>query len=249
MIVSKPNLQVIAVASKDEFDQGLNGLRLEPDGTTVGGNSSREGVTMMAVSPAIRGKARIPSVGEEAEIPASGLVLDLSLVEDVIKNMPKVKRPELQYAVMTKHQDARRCEFTTNDMRKEKKVSDIPKMVGYPDWRKVLQQVVAGPNGEGAGDEESVARVCVNRKYLINLLKALEASCPDKGDYNPVWIELGKGGSGLMLRCVNWTTGQRAIGFIQAFTSREGWLEWSDWERKLWGVVKKVKKLLKRKKV
>lgn len=246
MIFSKANFQAAQVASKDEFDQGLNGLRIEPDGTTVAGNASREGASMMAVSPAERGRARIPDVGEEASVGDSGVVLDLSLVDDVVKNMPKnSKRPEMQYAVMTRHQrDGRRCEFTTYDMRKEKRVSDLPKTARYPDWRAVLRKVAAGPMDEYG--EDVAARVCVNRRHLIDLLKALESSCPDKGDYNPVWIELGRDGSGMMLRCVNWMTNQRAIGFLQAFQSREGWLKWSEWERSLWGVVEKVKRKLKR---
>ena len=47
-IYHKSNLQVVNVASKDGFDRALNGVRFEPDGSTVAGN----GKILMAVSPA-----------------------------------------------------------------------------------------------------------------------------------------------------------------------------------------------------
>jgi hypothetical protein len=235
MIFSKANLEARMVASTDEFDQGLHGLRVESDGSTVAGN----GKMMLAVSPASRTRARVPDVGEEADVNASGLVLTLDHVDDVIKNMPKTKKPELQYSVMTKGHGSGggRVELTTYDMRRVKKIEDAPKPQRYPDWKSVLRKVAGGPNAK-EGEEVGI---CVNRADLIAILKAMEKTCPDKGDFNPVYITVGKGGGGLLLRSVNYMTAQNVLGFVQAMPVRE-WLSWSTWERGLWGVVKKIRR-------
>jgi len=236
VIYSQANLLAHLAASKDEHDRGLCGLRLEPDGSTVAGSAS----SFLAVSPADVGRAAVPpSVGELASVGDVGLVVRLDLVEDALRSMPKVKKPELLYAAFTRHRDVRRAEFTTYDMRKEKRVSDLPKNDRYPDWREAFRKVLpAGTEG---------TRVVVNRRELQDLLRAIEKACPDKGDYNPLYLEVSPEGKGIVLRAVNHMTGQRVLGVLRAFSRGSGWLEMSGWEKSIFGkAVKLVRRAVKR---
>jgi hypothetical protein len=228
MIFSKGNLMVGHVASKNVADVGLSCIRLNPDGSTAATN----GKVVMAVGPVDASRIHFPDVGEQASPTGSGCSIALDLLEKVIKNLPKDKRTSLQNVAMTKGRDPRKVELTTTDMRHEQRIAGFPKQEPFPDWKAVLRRV-RGSCGQ---------KICVNRKDLIELLKALEEACPDRGGDNPVFIEIHPDGKGMALRCVNRETGQRAIGGITAYNTGDQWLPTDEWERKVFKV--QVKRLI-----
>lgn len=238
MLLSKANLTAKELASGDEFDQGLNGLRIEPDGATVGG--SRRG--MMVVSPVERRVPLPTGVDEdETDVGEGGLVLELGHVEKICKAMPRDKRNELQHVALTSGKDTRKVEVACWDRTTAHRIASPAKMSrGYPDWRPAVTRVVPEP------DTDNATRVCVDRRELIHALKALGDACPDKGDWSPVWLQASS--AGVLLRAQNYMTGQTAMAVVLPHERVGGWLDWSTWERRIWGAVKTVKKRLRRRK-
>jgi len=222
-LYSKANLVVGSVASKDSFDRALNGVRFEPDGSTVAGNA-KVLVAVEGVNPNGMAARVYPDVGERGSPGDNGVVLEVDHVDEALKNIPKDKRIELQHCAMTKgHDDASIVELTTVSAGgRERRTADRPKRDPYPDWKGVVRKVRSTEDGGEA------IRVCVNRTDLIDLLKTIEAACPDKGKDCPVFLEIGQG---IVARSVNRDTGQNAIGAINSYNTRGQWLPESDWVR------------------
>ena len=231
MLFSKSNLMVGKVASTNVADLGLNCIRLNSDGSTVAAN----GKVIMAVGPVDEKRTHFPDVGEQTTPGEKGVSVPLDLMEKVVKNLPRDKNPRTQTVAMTKPKDARKIELTTTDMRHVQRVEGYPKQESFPDWKGVLRKVRS----------TNPQRVCLNRKDLIDLLAAMESACPDRGGENPVFLEINPDGTGMVVRCVNRETGQRAVGGITAYNTGGHWLPSDEWEKKVFDVQVKVLKLTK----
>ncbi len=234
MIYSKANLLVSKVASKDQFDRGLNGVRFEPDGSTIAMNG--KGSVIMAVSPADPIRAQFPDkVGDQMDPGDEGLVMSLEAIEKTLKGMSRDKRIALQYIGMLRSKDPARVALASVDERgNPSSYASLPKRERFPKWRAILKGL-RGP-----------IKICVNRKDLIELLSAMEAACPDKGGVNPIFMELDSDGKGILIRCLNHDTQQRAIGGVSRYDTKGQWLSETDWER---GLFFQIKKAIKRRKV
>lgn len=226
MIFSKANLMVGDVASRSELDRVLNCIRLNRDGSTVASN----GKVIMAVGPLEEGRVHFPDVGPLTTPPPEGVSVPLDLLDKVVKNLPKT----FQNVAMTQSRDPKKIQLTVTDTRQEQHIAGYPKIEPFPAWQAMLRKV----RGEGG------TRVCVNRKTLIDTLQALEAACPDKGGENPVFIEINPESTGLLLRCVNRETQQRAIAGLTAYKTRDQWLPSDKWEQSVFQVQTAVKKKL-----
>ena len=230
MLFHKSNLVVSQVASRDPNDLGVNCVHLAPDGSTVATN----GRLILAVSPVDEEKVRFPNVGEQTTPGGQGVSVPLDLIEKAVKNIPKDKRSGVQYVATTKNRDVAKVEFTTTDLRHEERIAGFPKREPFPDWKGVIRSV--------RGLEDPV-KVCVNRRDLIAILQALDDACPDVAGDNPVFLEVNPEGKGLVLRCVNRETSQRAVGAITAYQTGGNWLPRDVWES---GIFKTVKRILRR---
>lgn len=242
MLLSKANLEVIKVASGNTEDVGINCIRVNIDGSTVATN----GKVIMAVSPVDPTRIHFPDVGEQVEpanYSASGIGIPLETVEKILKNIPKDKRPALQHVALCKDRESRKVKFTTTDMTHEQSLSVYPKNDPFPEWEGIFARI-RGENG---------IKLCLNRKDLIELLVAMEAASPDRGGTSPVWIEISPEGKGMVIRCENRETGQRAIGVMTSLDTRGQWLPTDSWERSVLGlasrtiktVVSTIKKLVR----
>ena len=231
MIFSKANLRVGAVASKDAMDRGLHGVRLEEDGSTVAMN----GRVLMAVGPADSTKAMFPEkAAEQITTGREGLLLPIDFLEKVVRGMAKSTKPMLQYVALSRVKDMGRIGMTSVNERGDSTThACLPKHEPFPDWRKIVRGLVRRCRGGH--------RICLNRQDLIDLLKALEQACPNKGDANPVFMELSNEGDGAVLRCKNHETGQHAIGVINAYDTRGHWMERDQWERRTFAEMMKRK--------
>lgn len=82
MLFSRANLQVVQVASTDPFDRALNGVKFEPDGSTVAGN----GKVLVAVGPADPTKVHFPERAAQPLTPGDqGVVMPTDAVERAIQ--------------------------------------------------------------------------------------------------------------------------------------------------------------------
>jgi len=243
MLLSKANLSVVSIASKDSFDRALNGVRIDPDGATVGSN----GKMIMAVGPCDKEDKTVSfpeTVGEQMNPGDRGLVMPLDVIERTQKYMTKGKSSLLNHVAMTKVDDPARIGFTSiNQKGDPTTTASLPKHETYPDWKNVVRKI----NGSDEKDSTSL-KVCVNRKDLIELLKALESACPNKADANPVFIEVSQNSGGMILRCLNHDTQQHAIGAINAYNTKGQWLQHDNWEREVFEIQVAKKKKKKKKK-
>lgn len=179
----------------------------------------------MAVEP-ITYQDKIQNLyGEIGEVGSDGLVLPLDTVERALKLMPKTSAV-LKHVALTKV--GARMGFTSLDAKGDPTTNaGLAKREPYPDWRGIFRKV----RGMGEG-----VRICISRKDLIQLLDAMEAACPDRSGYSPVFIEVSEDGSGLVLRSVNAETGQRVVGVVSTIETKGQWLSRNVWERILFGV-------------
>lgn len=231
MLVSRANLVVVKVASKDAFERGLNGVKFEPDGSTVAGN----GKVMVAVGPASPARAHFPERAADPKPIPAGLVMPVESVERAIRNLPKDKRTALQHAMLCKVTDPNKVGFTSVDAAGDTTTNaSKPKEDGYPDWRATVRAVM-GSGVRGDGPPKEPLRVCLNRSDLVDMLRTLGDACPDKGGSNPIFVEVSRDGRGLVVRAKNLDTGQHAIGAIAAYNTGDKWMEKDGWEGQVMG--------------
>lgn len=229
MLISRANLAVLHAASDDEKQPALNRVHLESDGTTVAGN----GRMLMAVSPVPDELAeKFPMVGEEsADIPRGGVGLRLDLVADAVKGMPRDRRTSIQQAQLTRCDDEV-VELMTTNGAKKRKSAGMPMRGKFPKWR-----------GEWikAKKKACVGRICFNGREMINTLTALLKACPDKGNFNPVFMQFGEETDGIVMRGMNYETGQAAVAMVNPLDTKGQWMRESEWEKGLVG--KKVRRV------
>ena len=173
----------------------------------------------MAVGAVAEDRVHFPDVGPRVE--EGGFSIPLDVVERGLSNLPKDKRVSLQNVAVTQHRLPDKIELTAVDMKQERRVSGTAIKDPFPDWRAVIRRV--------AGDGST--RICLNRKDLLGLLKALDAACPDKAGDNPIFVEIGEETNGIVVRSMNRETGQHAVGCISSYNVGGEWFARDDWER------------------
>jgi hypothetical protein len=199
------------------------------------------GKMLMVVSPADESKVVFPeTAGEQMGPGDDGLLMPVDVVDKILKNMAKEgkQRISLNHVAMTRVPDPARVGFTCVDAKGDPTtVAALPKHDRYPDWKAIVNGIRGGGDG---------LRVCLNRNDLIELLKALERACPDRGDGNPVFLEFSSEGRGVIARCMNYETGQHAIGALNAYRLKDGqWMEYSIWEKhNVFGMIRRALKRL-----
>lgn len=228
MKVSRANLLVREVASADKNDPAINGVHVASDGTTVAAN----GRMLMAVEPAP--KLYFPDVGVEPEIPDQGLTVPLQVIDKALSNLPKDKRAATQQAAITQTGEeggtggvsgvSGVVELTTVSKSTVDRVAGNVVRQKFPEWEGVLRE---------ARERADTTRVCVNRRDLIQLLQAMERACPDPGNKNAVFIELGGQTDPLLVRAMNLQTGQHAVGLMSPLDTHGDWMPANKWEKKL----------------
>ncbi len=213
MIFSRASLSVVSAASDDPRRRALNSVHIAEDGTTV----ASDGTVLIAVSPVDAESSHFP-LDLHVEPPSGGVCVELDIVEQAIKNLPKDSRPHTQYAAMTRCDDAE-VEFATTNLRKTQKVASAPLRDRFPDWR----GSIAGARGMAR-----VGRVCLDRRRLISLLRTLEAAA---GEEEAVFIEIGDENDAILIRTQNPETKQRIVARMQPLDTRGGWLKRNKWEK------------------
>ena len=223
MLFSKANLAVTKVASDDPKDASLNCVHFTVDGATVASN----GKCIMAVSPVNEDNVHFPFDGAQAEPFAEGVSVELDIVDQAVRNLPRDKRMSLQHVAMTRC-DNLKVEFTTVDMRKEQRVAGAPVREEFPQWKTIMREARA---------RAVHGRLCINRRDLMQLLDAMDQACPDPGEA-PLFIELGGELDGIILRSQNYETAQQAIGFIMPLNTNGKWLGENAWVDATLGIVR-----------
>lgn len=217
MILSKGNLSVLKVTSKDSKTPVLDNVHVEPDGTTVGAARS----VLLAVSPVDpEVKEQVPLTEESSTLGASQ-TLTADCIRDVLRNMPK----DTAFSGLLEHCDLDdQGVFRLHDGKREKVIRGKRFNMRYIPWKEMIARSlsVVGPK-----------RVVLNLARLKLLLDALDKICPDSSGESPVYIEFTDRNE-VVLRMVNRVNGQRAVGVTTSYGGIEGrWLQPDGWERGL----------------
>lgn len=232
MLISRANLAVMAVASKQSKLPGINRVQLNANGSTVAANEHM----IIAVSPVRPEAAAAFPMVESGETvpPEGGIGMPLSLVKDALRNMPQADLTK-QYARITRADEDAIGLMTTDGVRKDE-VTAMPMRGNFPNWEKSLVD---------ARCKARSGRIVVNGKLFVNLLATIMQACPDRGNFNPIWIEFGGRGDALYVRAHNRQTGQDAIGMVTEMDTGDFWIRMSDWEASILGkfgrTVKRVR--------
>lgn len=91
----------------------------------------------------------------------------------------------------------------------------------FPRWRGAVARV----------REQCQTRVCVDARVLMQTLQAWLDACPDPGNRNPVFMEMGGSHDPILLRGKNWSTNQSVIALVKPLNTKGQWLEESEWEK------------------
>lgn len=229
MVYSKANLTVGLVASRDSSNVALNAIRLNGDGSTVATNER----VICAVGPLDTQRIRMPDVGPQASPGDSGVSVSLDDLSRVEKTLPKDRHPQLQCVAMTKPRNPDEVTLTTTDLVRKQHVDIHPVNEPFPDWQNLFRGLAAG----------SGVKLCLNRTDLLLALATLDKACPDRGTTDCVFIEINPEATGLIMRCHNRETNQRAIAAMRAQNTNGQWLPCDMWERSVLGKKAATKKL------
>ena len=221
-LYTKYNLAVAEVASRDAKDIMLHRVHFAPDGSTVASN----GRALLAVSPPNRVRAQtFPELDEgDARPDKDGVGLTLEDVTRVKRNFPNDRRPSLQYAQMIRCTKIAVALLTT-DGKTRQVVKGHPARGTFPKWKGMIAK---------ARRKATRAHVCVDRQSLIKLLQAVDKACPDRGGYNPVFLEIGGPDDAIVIRARNHESVQEAVGMLTPLSVVE-WPDDSAWEKESFG--------------
>lgn len=233
MLLSRASLTAAEVAGRDPGDEVLHQLAVESDGTTA----ASDGRVLLAVGPVTERPRAFPDfpgeAGAEAEVRASGHAgIPPEVAARALRDMPRgALGLELGYAALTRCEPGRGgVGLTTTNLNRNLTVDGMRSRKRFPEWRGVL---AAGRRGEGPGDTR---RVCVDRRALVRLLRALDAAAPDPEAC--VFLEIPPGeAAGLVLRARNAVTGQAVVGLAMSVNTRGAWLPETAWEAGVFGVA------------
>lgn len=220
MLLSKSNIMVAGVAASEGTDPELACVHIAGDGSTVAAN----GRMMMAVEAVSEDSFFPIEESERASLPEEGVSLPLHIIDQVRKNLPRDKRPVMQQAAITKCSPSK-VELTTISKTEERKVGGRPLPQRFPRWREVFAET-----RQRAG----VTRVCFSRKDLTDMVDALDKACSDPSGKNVVFMHVGGERDPILLRAVNLTTGQHAVGMVNPIDTKGMWISENPWEEELY---------------
>jgi len=218
MLFSRANLAVAKIAAKGSAKRVLNGVHFSEDGSTVAAN----GRMVLAVGPVDASRVKFPDLGGDASPGAEGVTVETEVVDQAVKNLPRDRTPSAQHVMMT--ECGGKVELTTVSRTREQRVAGRPVPDRFPSWRDVIRK---------AKRSASSGRVCLNRRDLIQMLEAVDSACPDKGSENPVFVEFGGEKDGIVVRSLNYDTGQQAVGFVMPLDTGGKWLPQNGWVKRL----------------
>lgn len=230
MILSRSNLRVVDVAAVDKSIPVLGTVHIDSDGTTVASN----GKACLAVSPVLPEiKDATPVEESKGRAPAT---IAGDTIKEVLKNIPR----DNVFKGLLEHTDfnADTGTFKLNDGKRNRSIVAQLYQRPYIDFKKVFELARAAP---------SKLQVVINRKRLINLLQVIDSICPDSSGESPIFVDFTDKNN-IIIRAVNGTNGQRAMGVMTAYKGEEGkWMAANLWEKRIMG-IRKIKKAKMRKK-
>lgn len=219
-LLTRASLTASKVAARDAgADRKHTQLHIEDDGAAVATN----GRILLAVGPAPKPGEAWPAFENAEDVPEGGVGLTLDQVQELLRNLPKGDLGlELGYAQMVKPRAPDGVAFVTTDLKQTRTNEAKKATARFPEWQAALRKV---DRNAGAG------QMCLHRRDLIQLLQAMEEASPDSD--SAVFIQFGDDTDAMLLRSVNYQTGQHVVGMIVPLDTDGDWLRKDDWELKV----------------
>jgi len=217
VILSKANLLAAEVASSSKDDARLNQLHVEEDGSTVASNA----VVLMAVGPAPKAPEGLPVLKQE-EDPKESFGINPEDADTVRKALPKgSKSAGLGYAIVTSD-STHAVGLMAHNAENAHGIVCNKSRAPFVEYKPALLR---------AKRKAKQGRVCVTRKQLLKLLKAMDSAGGDPEGV--VFIEFGSETDDVLLRSASVETGQHIVGMITAVDTRGHWLAPDAWEKSI----------------
>lgn len=216
MLLSRANLLASNAAATDSTRYALNGLHVDPDGTTV----ATDGAQLIAVAPCPADVQDYPG-GSTADLGGDGVTIPTDMVNEAAKSIPKRKaKPILENVLLGS--DNGTVALSTTDLSRRRSVDCEPVEGNWPDWRDIVSL-----------DRPDSIKVTINPKMLSALLATLARACPRKSVDSAVILEIVDGKAPIMVRAQNEDTGQRALGVLMPMdmSDNESFMEYDAWEK------------------
>ena len=96
----------------------------------------------------------------------------------------------------------------------------MPMRGRFPEWRGAV----------GAARASTSVRICFDARVLMQALATMLKACPDRGNRNPVFMEVGGSHDAIVMRGVNLESNQRAVVLVKPLDTGGQWPEDSEWE-------------------
>lgn len=218
MIVGKGALAAAAAVARVDDDPVV----LRGDGAVVAVNRF---VAFASGPLPAEARSRVPLT--ESTLGAPALYLEPDVVSGVARDITKDRR----FGGLLEHADVRTAD-AGGDGRVEVEMTDgvrrrtqvLKRLPREGDASAVLRELFTG-------DAAGVAHAVLNRKRLRAALDALDAAAPDTTGEAPVWVEFSPVSGAVLLRVIDYRTGQRSAARIQSYRAEAGkWLERDAWE-------------------
>jgi hypothetical protein len=223
-LYSLANLLVVKVANKEKNLVRINCVHFAEDGSTV----ASDGSSFVVVEP-VPSHVRFPELSGGAVPGEGGVSVDLEIVEEVIRNVPKGK-PEMAFAVMTRNDE--KVEFASFNLQMERRVAGAPKESRFPAWRSIIKE----------HSKPGSIRIALYRKRLIELLQMMDAAAGSGDSANSVvQLEISGPKDGVTLLSFNPYTRQTIAALMLPIDTSGKWLPLSKWMRRLLGRKRKKK--------
>lgn len=215
MIVSRKQLLLERIVD----DNGM--LQLNADGSACATN--KKAFMAMEGVPAAR-REQVPLPG--AELGAPSVSMTEKTAREVLKGVPRDKlfQGALEHVdVYAESSEDFRADTTDGRRSRTVRGRSIGRtFVPEPMIQRTLSTLDRG------------RVVCLNRRRLLRLLETMDRVAEDVTGESPVWIGIGENGD-VALRCVDWSTGQRALGYMTAYRDEGAKQpEGSEWERRIY---------------
>lgn len=233
MILNKENLLVSGVIGSDKSIPILNNVHITIDGSTVSANTK----SVLVVSPAA-GSADYTDSLEQWKEP---MTVPAESVKGILKDLPAGNECEISHSVTTKGNINFHVAIDLEDSIKEsgsKYINGKKFLRGFIDFMSRIKNVF-GSHRYGKQNY----RLILNKRRLLLLLDTINKICPDSSGETAVYLETVE--NDCVIRCLNRTTKQVACGVMKGEQDSE-WMEYTQWERKFYGIDKPVRKRVKR---
>jgi len=226
MIFSKQNLWVVDLTKNDKSIPALDNVHFTKEGLTIGTN----GMAVIAVGP-VHDNMLKHVIIRHSPLPQD-LTISSETVKEVLKNIPR----DTKYSGVTEHVDLSDKSFSlhTGKTGGEKKIGIKTYNREYANFQDVFKRAFSKP---------TEIKTAINLRRFISVLETLDKICPDSAQNSAAFIQFTKDND-LIIRCENPKTKQKAIAVMKSYSGVESrFPKLEDWERKLSGVRKLIKKM------